>query len=113
MNAPIDFIIIYIREAHAIDGWKLDPEFSFLANHKHIQDRIDAVKIMIDMAKITRQSNISVYCDTMDDHTNHLFRGWPERLYVFRDNMILYQGENGPEGYSIPSLDYFLKKTIR
>ena len=106
-------MIIYIREAHASDGWRFDgDEFSFLANHKDLQDRIDAVKLMIEMGKIKKEHRISVYCDTMNDHTNQLFRAWPERLYVLDNEKIVYQGKNGPSGYSIPSLDYFLKNKI-
>ncbi len=113
LNAPIDFIIIYIKEAHASDGWKFDgPQYSFIANHKDLQDRIEAVRVMIERGNITKEIKISVYCDTMDDHTNHLFRGWPERLYVFHNQTILFRGENGPTGYSIPSVDYFLKKNV-
>ncbi len=113
MNSPIDFIIIYIKEAHASDGWKFDgSQYSFIANHRDIQDRIEAVKIMVEKAKINIEDNINLYCDTFDDHTNHLFRGWPERLYVLYDQKILYQGENGPVGYSIPSLDFFLKTNV-
>ena len=113
MNSPIDFIIIYIKEAHPSDGWKFDgPEYSFIANHRQLNDRIEAVKTMIELAKINKDSQISVYSDTMDDHTNHLFRGAPERLYVLHDQKVFYQGENGPFGYSIPSLDFFLKNNI-
>jgi hypothetical protein len=68
--------------------------------------------MMIEMAKINKKNPIGVYSDTMDDHTNHLFRGWPERLYVLYDQRILYRGGEGPSGYSIPSLEYFLKKEI-
>ena len=64
------------------------------------------------MSKINKEHQISVYSDTMDDHTNHLFRGWPEKLYVLHNQTILYQGQNGPHGYSIPSVDYFLKNNI-
>jgi hypothetical protein len=88
------------------------PQYSFIANHRNIKDRIEAVKIMIEMANISRENNISIYCDTIDDHTNHLFRGSPERLYVLYDQKILYQGQKGPFGYSIPSLDYFLKRNV-
>jgi hypothetical protein len=68
---------------------------------------------MIEMVKINRETKVSVYCDTIDDHTNHLFRAWPERLYVLYDQKILYQGQNGPIGYSIPSLEYFLKNNLQ
>ena len=65
------------------------------------------------MANINKDNNISIYSDTIDDHTNHLFRAWPERLYVLHNQKILYQGQKGPIGYSIPTLDYFLKKTVQ
>lgn len=68
--------------------------------------------MMITLGKIKKENQISVYCDTMNDYTNHLFRGWPERLYVLDDDKILYQGQNGPFGYSIPSVEYFLKNNI-
>ena len=49
----------------------------------------------------------------MDDSTNHLFRAWPERLYVLRDDRVIYRGGKGPVGYSIPSLEYFLRTNVR
>ncbi|CAF1021245.1 unnamed protein product [Adineta steineri] len=100
-------------EAHASDGWKFDhSQFSFIANHQDIKDRLDAVKILMDMGNITKENKIDVYCDTMDDHTNHLFYGWPERLYILYDEKILYRGGEGPHEYSVPSLAYFLKHNI-
>jgi hypothetical protein len=78
-----------------------------------MKDRLEATKILIEMGKITQENKIGVYCDTMDDYTNHLFRGWPERLYVLHDEKILYRGADGPFGYSVPSLEYILKKTLQ
>ena len=113
LNSPIDFIIIYIKEAHASDGWKFDgSEHSFIANHRDIEDRIEAVRTLIELGNIEKEDEIDVYCDTINDYTNHLFRGWPERLYVLFDDKIIYQGGPGPIGYSIPSLDFFLKNQI-
>jgi hypothetical protein len=64
LNSPIDFIIIYINEAHASDGWKFDgTKYSFIANHLDIQDRIEADKTLIDLSKITKENG----CDTIDD----------------------------------------------
>ena len=64
------------------------------------------------MAEIKKEHCISIYCDTMNNQTNHLFRASPERLYILDDEKVFYQGESGPFGYSIPSLDYFLKNHI-
>ncbi|CAF1039295.1 unnamed protein product [Rotaria sordida] len=100
-------------EAHASDGWKFyDSRFSFIKNHRNIQDRLDAIKILVEKANINTENQISVYADTIDNHTNNLFRAWPEKLYVLHDEKIVYQGQNGPSGYSIPSLDYFLRKNV-
>jgi hypothetical protein len=112
-NSPIDFVIIYIKEAHASDGWKFDgPQYSFIPNHKSLKDRLEAIKLMIEIGSINHENGIAIYSDTMDDHTNHLFRGWPERFYVLYDQNIIYQGQKGPAGYSVPSLQYFLKNNI-
>ena len=76
VNSPIDFLIIYIREAHASDGWKFDgSQYSFLANHRDVKDRIEAVKTLIELGNIKKEDQIDFYCDTMNDFTNHLFRG--------------------------------------
>jgi hypothetical protein len=67
---------------------------------------------MTEMIKLNKEDGIDVYSDTMNDHTSHLFRGWPERLYVLYDQHILYRGEEGPIGYSIPSLEFFLNNNL-
>jgi hypothetical protein len=41
------------------------------------------------MAKINKQNKIGVYCDKIDDHTNHLFRGWPKRLCFTQSKNII------------------------
>ena len=113
LNSPIDFITIYIREAHPSDGLKfVGSEYSFISNHQHLEDRINAVKTLIEMAKIEKEDRISFYCDTMNDHTNNLFRASPERLYVLYDEKIFYQGGMGPQRYSISSLEFLLRKLI-
>ena len=113
LNYPIDFIIVYIREAHASDGWKFDGKnYSFIRHHRDISDRLNAIKVMIQMAHIRRDQRVSIYCDTMDNITKNVFRAWPERLYVLYDQKILYQGGEGPDGYSIPSVDYVLKQHV-
>lgn len=113
LDSPIDFVIIYIREAHASDGWRFDGEGnSLVANHRDMEDRIEAIRTLLDLAEVTGDEPVSIYSDTMNDHTNHLFRGWPEKLYVLHDQKIAFQGGNGPSGYSIPSLEYFLKANV-
>ena len=87
-------------------------EYSFLSNHKNLSDRIDAAKTLIEMAEIKKEHCISIYCDTMNNQTNHFFRASPERLYVLDDEKVVYQGEIVPFGYSIPSLDYLLTTHI-
>ncbi|CAF3688905.1 unnamed protein product [Rotaria sp. Silwood1] len=104
---------LVVNFAHASDGWKFpNTQYSFIKTHQNIKDRLDAIKILMEMSNINQESQISLYSDAFDNHTNYLFRAWPERLYVLHNDKILYQGQNGPSGYSIPSLDYFLKKNV-
>lgn len=107
------FILIYIREAHSVNGWRFPGEnYSFVRDHLDLHNRIDAIETLISRTEEDSSSLISIYADTMTDRTNHLFRAWPERLYVFRRNEIIYRGSKGPTGYSVPSLKAFLQEHL-
>jgi hypothetical protein len=43
----------------------MDHKNNFIVNHRDIQDRIEAVKILIE---------ISIYCDTFNDHTIIIYK---------------------------------------
>ena len=95
-NQQVQFLTIYIREAHAIDGWDIgsenrvnDPQT--LAQRQHIAGQCE----------MTLEYGIRTYVDEMDDAVMTAYAAWPERLYlVDLSGYITYAGAPGPGGFS-------------
>ncbi len=100
----IEFIHIYIDEAHPKDGWYIGGE-ECIYNHKTLQDRCEASKY------ITEKVN-NVYVDTMDNKLKNFFGVQYERLYIIKNNIIVFQGGQGPVHYSLYDVDEFLFNTV-
>lgn len=104
----VDFYAVYIREAHPSDGWSMQSN-----------DRVD---IKIEQPKTAEQRtlvashcceslkmSIALLVDTIDDHVNRLYSGFPDRLYVIdRDGRVAYKGGRGPFGYKPRELEQTL-----
>ncbi len=100
----IEFIHIYIDEAHPKDGWYIGGNES-IYSHKTIQDRSDA-------SKYISQKVDNVYLDTMDNNLKHFFGVQYERLYIIKNNTIVFQGGQGPMNYSLSDVEKFLGNTV-
>jgi len=79
----IDFLTVYIAEAHANDVWPLGTHVD-LPSHKTFEDRINASDILINKYGL----KIPVLYDTMDDTFDNLYAVWPERYYIVCDGLI-------------------------
>lgn len=113
-HQKVQFISIYIREAHPIDGWwmgvrltrkiieKYAPKASMdLYDPKTIEERRAAA----GQCETSLQYGIRTYIDEMDDAVNKAYAGWPTRLYLVGVNgRIAYAGEMGPWGFKPPEL---------
>ncbi|KAK3541886.1 hypothetical protein QTP86_008121 [Hemibagrus guttatus] len=51
-----------------------------------------------------------VVVDTMDNSSNRAYGAYFERLYVIKDEKVVYQGGRGPEGYRISELRDWLEQ---
>jgi hypothetical protein len=104
----VDFLAVYIREAHPSDGWR--------------SAKNDQVGITIEQPKTfeTRTLVASRCCqslglsmplvvDTIDDRTNRAYAAFPDRLYlVDREGRVAYKGGRGPYGYKPRELEQTL-----
>lgn len=102
--AVAKFLTVYLEEAHAKDEWYLpdSPEAfeggkTCVMNHKNIQDRIDAAKAF----KRNYNYNSELVCDSFEEQVNERFDAWPEKLYIIKDGVVVYQGGNGPFDYKL------------
>ena len=94
----MDFLHVYIREAHAVDQWPLGDRVSFL-QHPTQEYRIECAKkcwadLDWQMPSVT---------DHIDNDFNNAYAGWPERFYIIHEGRMCYIAQ--PEDASYDPLE--------
>jgi len=105
----VQFMMIYIREAHPVDGWWLGGGLVGLAlkagGYKAATDVYDPKTIEERRAVAGRcdsalEYGIRTYVDEMDDAVSEAYAAMPTRLYlVGTDGRVVYAGGLGPFGF--------------
>jgi len=112
-NDRVQFLVIYIREAHPEDGWslgKLSRFGQFLGKlgglAEHVKQGIYDPQTIEERRKVARrceaalQYGIRTYVDEMDDAVMTAYAAMPDRLYlVGLDGRVVYAGGLGPFGF--------------
>ena len=79
----VNFLSIYISEAHANDEWPIRTKKELVINqHKTINDRINAALSMIKFTKW----KLPLYCDCIDNGFRNEFKAWPLRIFMLGYN---------------------------
>jgi hypothetical protein len=92
----VQFLVIYIREAHAIDGWDIGSE-----NRISDPDSMQQRRAVAAQCEVALQHGIHTYVDEIDDPVMTSYAAWPERLYLVDETgIIVYAGGPGPGGLS-------------
>ena len=92
----MQFYIVYIREAHALDS-RAPMDFGM------VEDPIDLEERSAIASKCVTELDLPMpaLVDTLDDAVNKAYRGWPDRLYlVDTEGKIAYAGGRGPFYFS-------------
>jgi len=96
----VEFLMIYIREAHASDGWVSQANVRQGINIKHhtdYQDRADVAKQACSLLKI----EFPALVDGMNDAVNKAYSAAPDRIYVVgKDGKIAVKADKGPRGFN-------------
>jgi hypothetical protein len=105
----VHFLMIYIREAHPIDGWWMGKGIiglvlklyrSKAATDVYDPKTIEARREVAGRCEDTLKYGIRTYVDEMDDAVNRAYAGWPTRLYLIgSDGRVAYAGGRGPWGF--------------
>ena len=102
----VRFLVIYIREAHPVDGWWFGKGLSKwivklyapqvgmeIFEHITMEDRRIAAQECVDALRY----NIRTYVDEMDDAVSQAYAAYPDRLYLIgKDGRVVYAGGLGP-----------------
>ena len=93
--------MVYIREAHPMDGWSVKG-WSQVKDPREFMGR----KQTAGLCRSNLKFDFPAVVDTMDDATAIRWSGWPERLFVVsKTGRIVYAGEQGPWGFN-PGVGY-------
>ena len=102
----IQFLSIYIREAHPIDGWwlgrrltkKIMLKFAPKVSMEHYDPKtIEERRAVAGECETALQYGVRTYIDEMDDKVNDTYAAWPTRLYLIGlDGTVVYAGGMGP-----------------
>ncbi len=101
----VEFVVVYIREAHPEDGWvltmnrDLDIEFNDPASN---EERLEAAASCAIRLKI----RMPVVVDDIDDKIASHYGALPDRLYLInKGGDVAYQGDPGPWGFDPKKLE--------
>ncbi len=95
--------IVYISEAHALDGPRPGPRAEELGIREHtsFSDRCAVAKRLVGDKKLT----IPCLVDSMDAVAEQAYQAWPDRIYLIAtDGTLALTGNRGPRGFK-PALD--------
>jgi hypothetical protein len=105
-SEQVQFLLVYIREAHPVNGWWLGKGLFGLAlklyGSEAATDVYDPVtmeerRAVAGRCDVALQYGIPTLVDGMDDAVNKAYAAWPTRLYlVGLDGRVVYGAGLGP-----------------
>lgn len=118
----VQFLSIYIREAHPKDGWWLGGGITGMLlkirNSKAATDIYDPGSIeerqeIARRCENTLQYDIPTYVDEMNDAVNKAYAAYPTRLYLLGlDGRVVYAGGLGPFGFKPAELQAAIEEYL-
>ena len=113
-HEQVQFLTVYIREAHPIDGWWFGGGISGLmmkfygskaATHVYDPKTMEERRAVAGECQEALKYGIRTYVDEMDDPMNKAYAAWPTRLYlVGLDGRVEYAAGLGPYGFKPAAL---------
>jgi len=95
----VDFLFIYITEAHAQDEWPLG-NFVNIKQHTSNEERLAAAKEFMAKSKF----KYPIVCDTIKNEFCNSYSVWPERWFIINQKKITKIAYPTEVGYSRPEI---------
>ena len=106
----VQFVVVYIREAHAIDSRSPGQTKEMIEDPITLLERAAVARICLTKMELRP---IPAVVDRLDDKVNTAYRGWPDRMFlVGKDGKMAYSGGRGPFGFSTEDLTKAIDKEI-
>lgn len=97
----VDFLTVYISEAHPSDGWKMKTNSDMdvcYRQPKTLKSRINIAKSFVEREEF---EDIPFVVDDITNEGADTYQSLPERIYIIENNRISYRGGLGPIGYKL------------
>jgi len=88
LHNQVDFLGVYINEAHATDEWPLGVKYC-VEQPKTLETRLEVANGFVKDFDF----KLPMLVDTMDNEFDAKFAAWPERLYIVHNNVIRLVGQ--------------------
>lgn len=93
------FLSIYVREAHPVEGWRMDSNDKAGVTVKQPRTKKER-ETVANLCSSALEMTMPLLVDELDDRIGHAYSGMPDRLYVIdRDGRVAYKGGRGPFGF--------------
>jgi thiol-disulfide isomerase/thioredoxin len=95
----VEFLAVYVREAHPIDGWITSYNESAkieITQPTTLEARLAVANQLCERVDLA----FPLLIDQMDDQVGHAYSGMPNRLYLIDpEGEVVYKSGRGPRGY--------------
>jgi hypothetical protein len=103
-----DFYMVYVREAHPIEGWRMQSNDRYnicVSQPQTLQQR----RAIAARCRAHLQLDLAMLVDSIDDTVGSRYSGMPSRLYVIDQNgKIAYKSGRGPFGFKPAEMEQSL-----
>ena len=87
---------MYVREAHPIDGWRMESNDRVGVSAAQPRSDLQRVEVATQCHDLLEMS-MPVLVDGIDDRVGHAYSGMPDRLYIIdREGKVAFKSGRGP-----------------
>jgi thiol-disulfide isomerase/thioredoxin len=107
-----NFVMVYVREAHPTDGWKMDSNARFGVKAVQPKTYEERVGVCTQFEKLIKPG-MSVVVDDITDPVGKAYSGMPARLYIIDpQGKVAYKGGRGPFGFKPSEMEQALVMSL-
>jgi hypothetical protein len=87
---------VYVREAHPIEGWRMESNDRVGVSVAQPQSNLQRVEVATQCHDLLEMS-MPVLVDGIDDRVGRAYSGMPDRLYIIdREGKVAFKSGRGP-----------------
>ena len=108
----VEFLAIYIREAHPDDGWRVGANLDAdIRIREPVTD--DERAEVAEICQIGMDLQMPMLIDSIDNDVEEKYIAIPMRLFLItRDGKIAYTGDEGPRGWDADGWEEAIKAQL-